>query len=114
MLGKQRTIAWILLGSSEPLTHFFHQCYSVSQSLKWLVREQESQKCMETYLTTNTLNGIKPSVSFPCLQEAKMHRPEVREGRKTNHNEYEVLQQVLRYGLQNINPVQTVQSLSLA
>lgn len=29
---------------------------------------------------TSTLNGIKHSVSFRSLQEAKMHRSEVREG----------------------------------
>jgi len=52
----------------------------VQEKNAWLVRNQRSQKHVETCPhCTSSLNGIKPSVGFSSLQETKMHGLEVRE-----------------------------------
>lgn len=97
-----------------------HYQSQVEEKNSRLVKNQESQKHLETYPhSTTSLNGIKPSVSFNSIQETKMHGLEVKEGsavcedRPATVSTKEYRRRLWNTACKTINPAQTVQSLSL-
>lgn len=97
-----------------------HYKPQVQEKNAWLVRNQESQNHVEPYpRCTPSLNAIKPSVGFDSLQEAKPHGLEAREGggisedRPATVSTKDHRQRLWNTACKTINPVQTVQSLSL-